>query len=55
MTSYLLDKSSPRYSWTQLCGNSCLEGKVHVFGGFGGRFGGYTAHFHLELKNIYEE
>lgn len=48
MTGYLLDKKAPRNSTTKLCGEKCLEGAVLVQGGFGGRFGGYTVHFHME-------
>lgn len=47
MTSYLLDRKSPRFTVTNLCGKNCIEGKILVMGGFGGRFGGYNVHFHL--------
>lgn len=48
MTSYLLQRSSPRNAMTRVCGDKCLEGQIWVGGGFGGRFGGYTAYFQLE-------
>ena len=48
MSSYLLQKSAPRKASTKYCGKKCIEGQIWVGGGFGGRFGGYTAFFHLE-------
>ena len=47
MTGYLLDRTSKRNSTTFNCGSKCLEGSILVQGGFGGRFGGYTVHFHM--------
>jgi hypothetical protein len=47
MTGYILDKKVKRNSTTRLCGQKCLEGAVLVKGAFGGRFGGYTAYFHM--------
>ena len=32
-----------------------MEGSVRVMGGFGSRFGGYTAHFHMELSNVFDK
>lgn len=55
MTSFLLDKAAKRYSITQTCGHNCVEGRLVGLGGFGGRFGGYTAHFHLELSNVFDQ
>ena len=48
MSGYLLDRNGKRNSTTVKCGDKCLEGSVLVDSGFGGRFGGYTVHFHLE-------
>lgn len=48
MTGYLLDKKGNRNSSTAKCGSRCLEGSVTVLSGFGGRFGGYTVHYHME-------
>ena len=48
MTGYLLDKDGKRNSTTTKCGDKCLEGSVFVDSGFGGRFGGYTVHSHLQ-------
>jgi putative alpha-1,2-mannosidase len=47
MTSFLLSRKSTRSSTTTLCGQKCVEGSIKVTGGFGGRFGGYTIHYHL--------
>lgn len=55
MTSYLLDKKALRYSITQTCGHNCVEGRLVGMSGFGGRFGGYTTHFHMELTNLYDQ
>lgn len=51
MTGYLLDKAGKRKSSTSTCGTHCLEGSILVLSGFGGRFGGYTLHYHLEWKS----
>lgn len=47
MPSYLLQKKSPRNSTIAKCGANCLEGSIWIGGGFGGRFGGYRVHYHL--------
>lgn len=47
MTGYLLDRTSKRNSTTYSCGSKCLQGSILVQGGFGGRFGGYNVHFHM--------
>lgn len=47
MTGYLLDKKGKRNSTTKVCGEKCLTGSVLVQSGFGGRFGGYTVHYHM--------
>lgn len=55
MTSYLLERSSPRDTNTTICGRKCIEGSIKVMGGFGERFGGYTVHYHLEWKEENQE
>lgn len=51
MTGYLLDKKGKRTSSTSQCGPRCLQGSIKVLSGFGGRFGGYTLHYHLEWNS----
>ena len=51
LSSYLLQKKAKRSATTTRCGDKCIEGKIFSLGSFGGRFGGYNVHFHLQWSS----